>query len=641
MRGRFLPLLLLFAIACTRAETPREQPPVIVISIDTLRADRLPAYGYRGISTPAIDSLRADGILYSNAWSHAPMTLPAHASLLTGLLPYEHGVRNNLGYKLAGHDSIPAMLKRAGYATGGAVSAYVLRADTGVGPLFDFYDDDVSGATNVGIGEVMRGGFKTEEAASKWIGSQTGPFFFFLHLFEPHTPYDGSYDAEIVKSDAIVGRLLERLKASGVYDRALIVLLSDHGEGLGDHGEGEHGVFLYREVLRVPLIVKLPAASRRGTTIEAPVQLIDVMPTVSAITGATSTAKLAGASLLAPPASRRIYSETMLPRIHFGWSDLRSLVDEKHHFIDAPRVELYDHAADPAEKTNIAAEDRRTLADMRRAITGHASELKAPSNISGEEAEKLAALGYIGSVRSASGDLPDPKDRIADLEALKSARTVADFQAIIQRNPNFADAWLRMAALQERLGQLEEAIASYRSAINAAPVLATSNASALGSLYLRTGKLAEAEAHAKLANNHHLLGRVALARRDYATAQREAQLAMNDPLWRGPGAVLLAQVYVEQGRLNEALTFLQTAPPSRDLEATRGDILARMDRGEEAIAAFEKEIAAHPDNWDAHAKLALLYAAMGRDPRPILRRMPPPLAESVMRAMSPANRTSP
>lgn len=629
---RFLPLLLL--LACSRAEPSR--PPVILISIDTLRADHLPAYGYRAISTPNIDALRADGILYENAWSHCPMTLPSHVSMLTGLLPYQHGVRNNIGYTFSGHDTLPALLKRAGYATGAAVSAYVLRGATGVGPLFDFYDDDVAGgAANVGIGEVARDGFATEAVAGQWIAAQTSPFFFFLHLFEPHTPYEGGYDAEIVKSDAIVGRFLQRLKDSGIYDDALIILTSDHGEGLGDHGEGEHGVFLYRETMQVPLIVKLPKGDRRGTTIAHPVQLTDIMPTVAAMLEDRQPI------LLDPPPSRRIYAETMLPRIHFGWSELRSLADARHHFIDAPRVELYDLSKDPRERTNIASEERRVLAEMRRDMGPHTVELAPPSSVSGEDAEKLAALGYIGSVRSVSGELPDPKDRIADLEALKAARSLADFQAIVQRNPQFADAWLRMAALQERLGMVEEAIASYRAGINAAPMLAAQNASAVGALYLRLGKLAEAEAHARLADNHHLLGRVALARRDYATAEREARAAMNDRLWRGPAMVLLAQVHVAQGRLGEALAMLQNAPPARDLEATRGDILARMERVDEAVAAFEKEIAAYPENYDAYAKLALLQLALGRDAEALLRRMPPELAREVRRAASPDPRTSP
>jgi arylsulfatase A-like enzyme/Flp pilus assembly protein TadD len=641
-RRAIILVLFLVLAACRRTPETRvagtpEAPdaPVIIISVDTLRADHLPAYGYRAIQTPAIDALRKDAILFANAYSHCPMTLPSHVSLFTGLLPFEHGVRNNLGYTFDGkrHDTLMAMLDRAGYKTGAAVSAYVLRGETGVGSEFDFYEDNVAGATNVSIAEVARAGEKTEEVAWQWIAQQRDePFFFFLHLFEPHTPYEGSYDAEIVRSDAIVGRFLQRLKQAGIYDRALIFFLSDHGEGLGDHGEGEHGVFVYRETIQVPLLVKLPK-SQNGGTVAAPVQLIDVVPTVAAITGARPRAKLAGASLLDVPATpRRIYSETMLPRIHFGWSELRSLVDGTHHFIEAPSPELYQIVQDPREQTNIAAAQRRVLADMRGTLGKLPAAFTAPTAVDAEEAGKLAALGYIGQVRTSdSGNLPDPKARIVDLEQLKSgsamerrgelAQAMQAYETIVARNPQFADAWLRIGALQEMLGRSEEAVRAYRNAISAAPVLAGQTALPLGALYLKMGRLDDAAAHAGLAMRtqpaaaHHLLGRVALARRDFATAAREAGIAAADKNYAGPGAVLLARVLIAQGRFPDALNVLdrlKASAPVRDLQFTRGEILGRMERIEEAESAFLAEIRHFPRNTDPYAHLAMLYFATGR-----------------------------
>lgn len=651
----FLPFVALLA-ACNRAPERAATnahaaagAPVIVISIDTLRADRLPAYGYRGVATPAIDALRDDGILYEQVYSHCPMTLPSHLSIFTGLLPYQHEVRNNLGYTFDGtkFDSLPAMLKRAGYQTGGAVSSYVLRASTGVGPLFDFYDDRVGGASNVSVAEVTRPGDLTASVAEEWIASRAQqPFFFFLHLFEPHSPYEApepfrsrysnAYDAEIAAADAIVGKFLERLKALGVYDRATIVLLSDHGEGLGDHGEGEHGVFLYREVLRVPLIVKLPNAQRRGETMKHPVQLIDVAPTIATLTGASPLKPFEGMSLLdAPREPRRIYSETLLPRIHFGWSGLRSLVDASHHFIEAPRVELYDVVKDPTERTNIAAEERRVLAEMRQSMERHPAELTMPSNVDPEEAARLAALGYLGQTRTSDdGELADPKDRIADVEQLKVASelerrgdfkgAVARYEAILAKNPKFADAWFRLAAAQERLGALEDAVRSYRAGINAAPMLAQQNAIAVGSLQLQLRQLDDADAHARLALKtqpgaaHHLLGRIALARGDRAGAEREARLAMEDSFYREAGTVLLALAMIESGRPADALPLLDalkksSRAPVPNLESTRGDALARMERIAEAEAAFRGEIATFPYNREAYTRLAILYALLGRE----------------------------
>jgi choline-sulfatase len=641
--------------------------PVVLISIDTLRADHLPAYGYSGVATPAIDALRRDGILYENAYSHCPMTLPSHLSILTGLLPYQHEVRNNLGYTFDGarHDSLPAMLKRSGYATGAAVSAYVLRSGTGVGPLFDFYDDHISGPTNVSVSQLARSGNATVSIAETWIAQHNAqPFFFFLHVFEPHWPYEApepfrsrfanAYDAEVATADAAVGQFLARLKALGIYDRAIIVLLADHGEGLGDHGEGEHGVFLYREVIHVPLIVKLPKSQRGGETTAHPVQLIDIAPTIAQLIGATPRTQLAGVSLLDdPPATRRIYSETMLPLIHFGWSGLRSLVDARHHFIEAPRTEVYDVVADPREQTNVAASERRVLADMRNAIAQHASELALPTNVDPEEAAKLAALGYLGQTRTsaASGALPDPKDRIAELEQLKAASelerrgelqaAIARYEAIVAANPRFADAWLRMAGAQETAGRLEDAVRSYRQALQVAPVLVQQIAGSLASLYLRLGQFAEADAHARLLLKtqpgaaHQLLGRIALARGDRATAIREAQLAMQDPSYRGAATVLMATIAIHDGKFADALRLLDTfkrsnAAPVLDLESTRGDALARMERIAEAEAAFRSEIAAFPNNREAYTRLAVLYAMLGRAND----------AESALQRMFDANRSS-
>lgn len=648
--------LLALVLSCRARETPVPAgmaypgAPVIIISIDTLRADHLPAYGYRGVATPAIDALRADGILYRNAWSHCPMTLPSHISMLTGLLPYEHGVRNNIGYRFdaSRHDSIPAMLRRSGYATGAAVSAYVMRGDTGLGSLFDFYDDQTSGQENVAAGSLSRDGDKTVTAAEAWINANAAkPFFFLLHLFEPHAPYEAPepfrsqaahpYDAEIAAADALVGRFIQQLEASGAYDRAIVILLSDHGEGLGDHGEGEHGVFLYREALHVPLIVKLPSAERAGTTVDEPVQLIDLAPTIAALTQTKLNAPVAGLAITGDvPADRRIYSETLLPRIHFGWSELRSIAGARHHFIEAPRSELYDYVADPREITNLVAAERRVSAALKNELEKFDTSFAEPSAADAEEAAKLAALGYIGQVRSTAGrSLPDPKDAIGQLEELRKAAAVETngelraaallYEDLARRHPGLADAWLRLATLRERFGDRDAAIVAYRHAVNAAPDLAAHLAVRIGSLYLLAGRLDQAAAHADLAVKsspgaaHHLLGRVALARGDFRAAEREARAAAAHTEYRNPAAVLQALILVEQGKLPEALQLLDGerarnvgSSPVRDLELTRADVLARMERMSEAVTAFEAEIAAFPQNRAAYLKLALVHFATGR-----------------------------
>jgi arylsulfatase A-like enzyme/thioredoxin-like negative regulator of GroEL len=649
-----LAVSLLFATACKRSSEAvvRNDTPVIIISIDTLRADRLPVYGYRGVETPAIDALRRDSILYRNAWSHVPMTLPSHVSLLTGLLPPQHGVRNNLGYVFDGskHPSLPKLLSQSGYATGAGISAYVLRASTGLGAEFDSYDDAISAQADTAIGSLARSGDVTVASAEKWIGANgTKPFFYLLHLFEPHTPYAppepfrtryaaNPYDGEIAAADAVVGRFLEGLKKSGIYDRALIVLLSDHGEGLGDHGEAEHGVFLYREALQVPLLLKLPKSERAGTTVDANVQLIDLYPTIAALTGAKAPEGLEGKSLLGELDPKRpAYAETLLPRLHFGWSDLQSIVSGSHHYIQAPRPELYDLSSDPRETKNVLTENRRVYAALREEAARHTAEAAAPSAVSKEEAEKLAALGYIGSIRAeTAGDLPDPKDHIGDLEQMRLASRAEErgdaaeakriYEAVLARNPRFTDAWIRMAGMYESSGQPERAEEAYKRAIATAPSLAAGFALSLGNLQLRMRKLDDAAAHAQLAltkssaagGAHLLLARIALARGNAADAEREARLAAEESGRRREATLLIAELRVAQGRLPEALQLADQlrdepgAAPLLDLESTRGDALARMSRNGEAENAFRAEIAAFPRNREAYTRLAVLYVTMNR-----------------------------
>ncbi|HWX25209.1 MAG TPA: sulfatase, partial [Vicinamibacteria bacterium] len=301
MNSRRAPVLalILAALGCSGKSGTSTFPkaPLVLISIDTLRSDHLPAYGYRAVETPHLDRLRKDSILFEHAYSHVPLTLPSHVSLLTGLLPFEHGVRDNLGYRLdsKAHPTLATLLKAQGYATGAAVSAYVLRGATGIGASFDFYEDRIEAPEgSQAASQAQRRGGQTAALASKWLQRvKDGPFFLFFHVYEPHAPYEPpepfksryplAYDGEIATADQIVGDFLEELRRAGVYDRALVILVSDHGEGLGEHGEQEHGILLYRWALQVPLLLKLPRGQRAGTSLAAPVQLIDVVPTVTSL----------------------------------------------------------------------------------------------------------------------------------------------------------------------------------------------------------------------------------------------------------------------------------------------------------------------------------------------------------------------
>ena len=361
--------------------------PIVVISIDTLRADHLPAYGYTKVKTPAIDALAADGTVFERAYSHAPQTLPAHASILSGQLPFETGVRDNVGFTVkAGERLLPQMLHERGYATGGIVSAYVLRKETGISQGFDFFDDEMPPSSpELSIGQVQRDGGESEKIAEHWldtVGTSTRVFLF-LHLYEPHKPYAPPDRFAALRAVRRRDRLRRRnrrppgrqyLKSHQLYDRSTIVLLSDHGEGLGDHGEQEHGLFVYDEAIHVPLIVKQEGNAGAGRRIADLVQHIDLVPTILDLVKAPGAGSLRGRSLkpllkasgkLQPST---IYSEALYARYHFGWSELTALTDERYRYIRAPREELYDLARDPRERTNIAEERPQPRQALRGAL---------------------------------------------------------------------------------------------------------------------------------------------------------------------------------------------------------------------------------------------------------------------------------
>jgi choline-sulfatase len=639
-------------VACNRGPVnPSNRTPVILISIDTLRSDHLPAYGYREVDTPNIDALRADSILFERAYSHVPLTLPSHTTMFTGSLPAANGVRDNLGFRLgASVPTLPDLLKKNGYATGAAVSAFVLRRETGIARGFDEYDDQIDPANSgANVGRVQREGGETEQIAKRWIAAHgRRPFFYFLHLYEPHTPYDPpepyrsryrlKYDGEIARADAIVGDFLAFLKAQGIYDQALVLLLSDHGEGLHDHGEAEHGIFVYREALQVPLMIKLPQQRQRGQSVSTPVQLSDVFPTICALT-ATAAPRTGGISLLAiaegATPKRAIYSETLFPKFHYGWSDLHSLIDGDRHYIQAPKSELYDLTADAAEKRNLIEPERRRAFAMRASILPLIQASSAPAPVPPEEARKLAALGYVGQSLPTEGPLPDPKDKIAVSDELRTAFTLYEkgeyaqalplLQKLARDNDRMLDVWDILARTLDRMGNTDEGIEAAKHAFRLSPNT-THLALLIASMALERNRIDEAERHAELALDaepglaHDLLARVALARGDLARAEREARLALQtrDHVF---ALLTLARIELHRNHSAEALgycdravAFISTRKGSgvKDLYFLRGDALARLGRDAEAEQAFRQEIDYFPHDPQPYKNLILLYVTEGR-----------------------------
>jgi arylsulfatase A-like enzyme/tetratricopeptide (TPR) repeat protein len=624
--------------------------PVILISIDTLRSDHLPLYGYSGVRTPALDSFRRDSILFRNAWSHCPMTLPSHVSMLTGLLPTQHDVRNNLGYRFHASrvPTVPSILKQHGYVTGAAVSSFVLRGETGLAEAFDWYEDSIRPDASSAFVDYQRNGAETAALATAWIEqNKAKPFFLFLHLYEPHVPYSppepfasqypNRYDGEIASADRIVGEFLDQLKKQGIYDRAIIVLTSDHGEGFGDHGEEQHSILLYRELLQVPLVLKLPASQRAGTTVNAPAQLADIAPTFLEILGIEGP-KMSGSSLLGLSAVRPLYAETMYPRIQLGWSELTSVIEHPYQLIDSPRPELYDLSRDPGEKNDLAATERRKFASMRKWLTAQQTPLRPLEQVDAETSAKLTALGYIGSPAARGGDLPNPRDAIQLLPQMQRAfklnadgrqsEAIAALVKMTAEHPEMVELWVKLGEVYSASGMFQQSAGAYQEAIRRTPLFAPEYVFSAAEVLIKAGDLAKAEQHAALlmteqpANGHELTARIALARNDLNRAESEARLSVEtDRTFEPKRLILVAEVLQHQGRFAEALQTLDSAEAKAKsgglgavyrLDFLRGDTLARMNRFEEAIAAYRREISTFPNNGQAYANLAVLYIIGGR-----------------------------
>jgi choline-sulfatase len=526
----FVPGTIAVPTKAASAKSP-PHPNVILITIDTLRADHVACYGAQTVKTPTLDGLASDGVLFGRAISQVPLTWPSHAVILTGTYPFQNGVQDFTGQPLAPQfRSLAQALKQAGYATGAVVSAFVLDRSWGLARGFDFYDDAFSAGTfqTKDIGLVDRRAGKSVDHAIAWLKrTPRRPFFLWLHLYDPHSPYDPPepyrteyrshlYDGEIAYADHELGRLIAWLKQNNLYDSSLIAALSDHGESLGEHGEDEHGFFVYNATVHVPLIVKPPGGS--GIQIQRrhdPVETSAVAPTLLQLTGVKDVIAHQFQSESMFAANRQgepAYSETFYPFSSFGWSPLHALQSEHFHYIEAPKPELYDLQRDPGETTNLATQQPATAAVLKAQLQQRVSrnpfreQDASAGNLSPEAQEKLRALGYFGfraavSPEAVAAGLPDPKDKFWEFNAILKAqdafqqgdadkaeailgpvqaqdprmyiipfllgesalrrqsweRAAAQLQRCLELNPNFDNAMTGLARALAKLGRTDEA----------------------------------------------------------------------------------------------------------------------------------------------------------------------------------------
>jgi len=472
---------------------------LLLITLDTLRADRLGAYGYEGAQTPNIDRLAAEGARFERVTTTVPVTLPAHASIMTGQYPFTHGVRNNGAFLLrADATTLAESLRAAGYTTGGFIGAVVLDAKFGIGQGFDTYPGlDAAQGTAADLGGERRAEEVVAEAGD-WMRRQTGRRFTWVHLYDPHDPYDPPepfasryverpYDGEVAYTDAMVGRLLETLRASGRAGNTLIVLTSDHGESFGEHGEQGHSFFVYDSTVRVPLIFWAPGAIPAGVVVEGGASVVDIAPTVSSLLGLPAVAAPGGAeqgrgaatggvepgrgaatgagafairfegvdlsSRFAAPAApgTAAYAESLIPYLDFGWSELRALVQGGYKYIEAPEPELYDLGADPGEATNLVDVDLERAEAMGAALqelVGGDDVTRAGGGVvDADSLERLRSLGYLGGAGGVADrrDI-DPKDMIATYDAFVAGLLEA-IDAIAEQR--FGDANEALVRLDE------------------------------------------------------------------------------------------------------------------------------------------------------------------------------------------------
>jgi arylsulfatase A-like enzyme/Flp pilus assembly protein TadD len=599
---------------------------VVLISIDTCRPDRLGCYGGAPQTTPNLDGLARESVLFENAYSPVPMTLPAHCSMLTGMNPPSHGVHDNFDYRLSeGNQTLAEILKEHGFATGAVVSAFILDSRFGLDQGFDAYADRFHDKINTsGFNE--RCGDETSQVAMDWLARhQDEDFLLFLHYYDPHAAYDPPephasrfrsdlYAGEIAFTDACIGRVIEKLKQLGLYESTLLIITADHGEMLAEHGEPEHSYYIYQSAVRVPLLIKTPGTdpSRR---ISQPVGLIDLVPTIcglldieppSEAEGVDLTPCLEGVSL--PDDLRMLYCESLTPT-KYGANSLLGLVGGRWKFIQTTRPELYDLVADSAERINLASRSpgrvdslaavlQRRLAPARREGV-HDSD----QPLDARTRARLESLGYVaGSVDESFAfdqTREDPKDllglhlAVATIEELilakdfEGARRIS--QEALRERPGFSKARFSLGKIAMAQGDFEEAASQFTLVLSLQPD--------------------SHEAHAELAR--------ALSRRGL---YEEAIVHFKEALRLVPDQVEvlnnLAVTYAEQGDYEKASGCFQRLaaidPDSPETFYNWGAMLMKQRKFMLAEKQFERAIAVEPNQFAAHNQLAAILNSRGQ-----------------------------
>jgi arylsulfatase A-like enzyme/Flp pilus assembly protein TadD len=617
-----VPLLVVFSGRLFRAGSPRPAADlnVLLITLDTTRADRLGCYGHKPARTPALDALAARGVRFENAYCEVPLTLPSHATILTGLNPYRHGVHNNGNYALSpGHTTLAEVLKARGYATAAFAASFSVDSRFGLDQGFDAYDDVFEPAAPFKPVNSERRADRVFAAFKAWFEKHAGGrFFAWVHFYDPHFPYDppeeyarefraDPYDGEVAFMDKYVGELVRLLESEGLLDRTLIVAAGDHGEAFGEKVEEGHGLFLYEMSLRVPFIVSGPGLPR-GLAVPGEIGLVDITPTVLDLLGVKPASALDGRSLApalrgkkVPPAD--IYLETFYPRENYGWSELVGVLSRGWKYIQAPKPELYDLRNDPAEEKNLVRSEGGRAADLRSRLEAMLKRAAgAPSGsraLTAAEQERLRSLGYVQFAGGRdSGERPDPKDRLEELKLFQEAAGLelrGDFagaeQAFLKLlpfAPDVASSYINLARVQGMQKKFEAAVATLQKGLEAVPG-SDLLLSRLGHTYLVMGRAAEA-----------------------LEAMQQA-LAVNPANF--DALVASAMVYESWGRFDDAVASLEKAltvePENEFLRLSYAENLARGHRLKEAAEVYAGLVRDFPDNYFYLQNLGIAHSISG------------------------------
>lgn len=602
MRGRGGFLVVALAVLAASCRNTRSRD-VVVVTLDTVRADRLGCYGSRAGATPALDRFAASGVIFTDASAAVPLTLPSHATLFTGRYPSSTGVRNNGSFFLPESETTLAeVLRRSGWTTAAVIAAYPLQSRYGLAQGFDVYDEELPKPA-VAAGQAFSVHFSerdakavTDRALSIWGRMEGRPRFLWVHYFDAHAPYDppepyrsahaaAPYEGEIAYVDAELSRLLDRIGADA--PAAAVVIAGDHGEGLGEHGEKTHGVFLYQSTLHVPLLIRVPGSWPAGRKVDAPVSLADVMPTLLAALGLPPQPKLDGADLAplvrgtgAPP-SREVYAESYLPRLQFRFSPLTMLRAGHLKYVDAPLPEMYDLAADPGESENLSAiagrrseaDDlaRRLAAFVSRADSG--ASARASGALDAESEARLRSLGYASAGTLAAGSGGRGRD----------PKTMTDYLARYDRAVGLVAS-----------GKIDEGLGELRALVPEAPE------NYMARYQLAAGLIAA--------------GRTAEARRELDRVVAEA------PEF-GNGHLMLAGCLGDLGELDAAIERFEKAaallPTQAEPKLAEGRLLERRGRFDAAADAYLEALAREPGSAEAADALETLRRGRGDDSRVI------------------------